>query len=224
MYGARFTGIGAVVEKLVGYLAEHDREHDYVLFLSEEGMAACDVDAPNFRKVRVDARHYSWKEQILFPAAIVAERLDLMHFTHFNAPLAYFGKSVVTIHDLTLSFYPGRKMTGSFHRFAYQTVIRAVAHRAAKIFAVSGYTKKDIVEVLDVDESKIRVVPNGIDVSRFSKAVDPSEIDRIRTKLGLKNSYLLSTGVFREHKNLPRLVEAFALIAEEFPETDLVLS
>lgn len=69
-------------------------------------MAECSVSAPNFKKVEADARHYSFKEQAVFPFQIAKEKLDLMHFTHFNAPLAYRGKSVVTIHDLTLSFYP----------------------------------------------------------------------------------------------------------------------
>lgn len=187
-------------------------------------MSTCKVDIPNFKKVRVDARHYSWKEQLAFPVALYREKLDLMHFTHFNAPLAYFGKTAVTIHDLTLSFYPGRKMTGSFHRFAYQTVIRTVANRAARVFAVSAHTRKDIVEILDVDETKIRVVHNGIDAARFSAVAPQAEIDRVRTKLGLKNRYLLYTGVFREHKNLVRLVEAFGKIAEKFGDADLVIA
>lgn len=147
-----------------------------------------------------------------------------MHFTHFNAPLAYRGKSVVTIHDLTLSFYPGRKMKSSAHRLAYSTTIRSIARRSEKIFAVSEHTKKDLIEILDIDEDRIRTIHNGVNRERFEKEATEAEVQKMRTKLGIERDYFLYTGVFREHKNLVRLVEAFASIAEKHPETDLVLA
>ena len=59
----------------------------------------------------VRARHYSLAEQTVFLYHLYRESLDLMHFTHFNAPIGYYRPSIVTIHDLTLSFYPGKRMT-----------------------------------------------------------------------------------------------------------------
>jgi glycosyltransferase involved in cell wall biosynthesis len=223
MYGSRFTGIGIYTEKLVEYLSENDSENDYVLFLSKEGMSACTVSKPNFKKTLADARHYSWKEQLIFPFVLLKERLDLMHFTHFNAPFAYRGRSVVTIHDLTLSFYPGRKMTGSLHRLAYQTTIRSISGRAKRIFAVSAHTKKDLIEILDIPEEKIIIVKNGVERGRFEAEVGKETVDRLKERLRIEGDYLLYTGVFREHKNLVRLVEAFGKIAAEFPAVDLVL-
>lgn len=67
MYGARFTGIGIYVQKLVEYLGKNDHDTEYVLFLSKEGFETCPLVAPNFRKILVDAPHYSWKEQCIFP-------------------------------------------------------------------------------------------------------------------------------------------------------------
>ncbi|MDQ1344188.1 MAG: hypothetical protein QG650_908 [Patescibacteria group bacterium] len=224
MYGSKFTGIGIYVERLVDYLARHDTENDYVLFLSKSGMADCTVDAPNFKKVEADVRHYSFGEQAVFPFLIAKEKLDLMHFAHFNAPLAYRGKSVVTIHDLTLSFYPGRKMKSSLHRFAYSTTIRSIARRAEKIFSVSAHTKKDLVEILDIPEDKIAVVHNGVDHGRFEAEISEERVAKVKKSLGIEGKYFLYTGVFREHKNLVRLVEAFATIAEKYPETNLVLA
>ena len=223
MYGSKFTGIGIYTQKLVEYLEANDAENEYVLFLSKEGAEACDVENPRFKKITCASRHYSLSEQVVFPFLIAREKLDLMHFAHFNAPIAYRGKTVVTIHDLTLSFYPGRKMTSSLHRFAYHATIGSIAKRAESIFAISRHTKKDLVEILDVDEDRILVVPNGVDRERFGKAATPEEAEAVRRKYGLKKNYLLYAGVFREHKNLVRLVEAFAKVAGEFPETDLVL-
>lgn len=224
MYGSKFTGIGIYVERLVDYLARNDSENEYVLFLSKSGMFDCAIDAPNFRKVIADVRHYSFGEQAKFPFLIAKEGLDLMHFTHFNAPIAYRGRTVVTIHDLTLTFYPGRKMTSSVHRLAYETTIRSVVRRAKKIFAVSAHTRKDLVEILDVPEDRIAVIHNGIDRERFEKEVPEDRIAQVKKKLGIDRKYFLYTGVFREHKNLVRLVEAFAPIALKYHDVDLVLA
>lgn len=224
MYGSKFTGIGIYVERLVDYLATHDDENQYVLFLSKSGMFDCAVDKPNFKKVEADVRHYSFGEQVTFPYLIAKEGVDLMHFTHFNAPLAYRGKSVVTIHDLTLSFYPGRKMKSSFHRFAYSTTIRSIAKRSEKIFAVSEHTRKDLVEILDIDEDRIVTIHNGVDAGRFEVEISDEDVAKTKSKLGIEHEYFLYTGVFREHKNLVRLVEAFAEIAEKHPNVDLVLA
>lgn len=224
MYGSRFTGIGIYVERLVEYLAKNDSENEYVLFLSKSGMSDCDVNLPNFKKVETNARHYSFAEQVVFPWQIAREKLDLMHFTHFNAPLAYRGKSVVTIHDLTLSFYPGRKMTSSFHRLGYSITIRSIAKRAERIFSVSEHTKKDLVEILDIDEEKIVTVHNGVSAERFSAEIPQEAVEKAKKEFGIEGRYLLYTGVFREHKNLVRLVEAFAQIAEKYPDVDLVLA
>lgn len=224
MYGSKFTGIGIYVERLVEYLASHDRENEYVLFLSASGMFDCKVDAPNFRKIEADVRHYSFGEQAKFPILIARERLDLMHFTHFNAPIAYRGRTVVTIHDLTLTFYPGRKMTSSAHRFAYDATIRSVCRRAKRIFAVSAHTRKDLVEILDVPEERIAVIHNGIDRERFEVPVSEERIAQVKKKLGIERKYFLYTGVFREHKNLVRLVEAFSPIALKYHDIDLVVA
>jgi len=108
----------------------------------------------------VNARHYSYKEQTIFLYKLYKEKLDLMHFTHFNAPIFYLRPSIVTIHDLTLSFYPGKKMTKPHHRLAYNWTIKTITRNAKKIIAVSKHTKKDIVEILDVPDSKIEVIYN----------------------------------------------------------------
>ena len=61
----------------------------------------------HFKKVLADFPHYSFTEQTKFLNLLNKEGLDLMHFTHFNAPIFYNKPFIVTIHDLTLSFFPG---------------------------------------------------------------------------------------------------------------------
>lgn len=115
-------------------------------------------------------------------------------------------------------------MTSSFHRFAYSATIRSIAKRAEKIFSVSAHTKKDLVEILDIDEDRIVTIHNGVNRQKFEAPVTAEEIAKTKAKLGIDNEYFLYTGVFREHKNLVRLVEAFAKIADKHPKIDLVLA
>jgi glycosyltransferase involved in cell wall biosynthesis len=172
----------------------------------------------------VDAPHYSWREQVILLGAILKARVDCMHFTHFNAPLLYRRPSVVTIHDLTLSFYPGKKMTSSLHRWAYRTTINAITSRARKIISVSEYTKKDLVHVLGVDEDRVSVIYHGIDRERFQSVFDPKEDARLlQQHYDLKNPYFLYSGVWREHKNLPRLIEAFSQFTIKTGNQDMLL-
>jgi glycosyltransferase involved in cell wall biosynthesis len=115
---------------------------------------------------------------------------------------------VVTIHDLTLSFFPGKKMTSFLHRIAYQAVIRSVTRKAKKIIAVSQNTKKDIISLLGIPDEKIEVIYNGVglafDINKITKESDLME------KFGLKKPFFIYTGVWRDHKNLVGMIKAFA--------------
>src|SRR5690242_14363572 len=141
MYSSRFTGIGRYVYELTQNLFRIDPNNEYVLFFNNPEYKEFKLPNSRVSKVLVNAPHYSIKEQTVFPKYLQKAKLDLMHFTHFNAPIFYFGRSVVTIHDLTLSFFPGRKMTSLVHRLGYQATIRSIVRKAKKIIAVSENTK-----------------------------------------------------------------------------------
>ncbi|MFH1012227.1 MAG: glycosyltransferase family 1 protein [Candidatus Peregrinibacteria bacterium] len=223
MYGAHFTGIGRYTYELIRHLAEFDSQNEYVVFLRKE--AFDDFQLPNgrFIKVLADYGHYSFGEQFGFLRLLNSHKLDLVHFTHFNAPIFYRRPFVVTIHDLTLSFYPGKKMTNPFHRLAYHRVIRSVTKKAKKIIAVSQHTKKDLQETLHVPEEKIEVIYNGV-TPQFSGAVPTLRTDLMK-KLGLQRPYFLYTGVWRDHKNVVGMIQAFAQMNKESGEQyDLVIT
>ncbi len=208
MYGASFTGIGRYTAELIKNLAEQDNEHDFILFMRKE--AFDDFSCPNshFKKVLADFPHYSFSEQFHFNRLLKKENLDLMHFTHFNAPIFYNKPYIVTIHDLTLSFFPGKKMNRFFHRMAYHTVINRVTRQSKKIIAVSNHTKKDLVEHLNVPENKISVIYNGVN-NKFGN-ITPSSSSELLKRFGINKEFFLYTGVWRDHKNLLGLIKAFA--------------
>jgi glycosyltransferase involved in cell wall biosynthesis len=215
MYSSGFTGIGRYTFELIRNLAKLDQENEFVIFLNSPEFENFRPPASNFRKVKVNASHYSLREQTAFLRILNKEKLDLVHFTHFNSPLLYRGKYVTTIHDLTLSFFPGKKMNDWLHRAAYNLVLKKGVKKAAKIVAVSANTKKDLIELLKTPGEKIEVVWNGVG-REFTPTVS-TELSRkqLEKDFDIKKSYLLYTGVWRDHKNILGMLEAVAQLARD---------
>jgi len=184
---------------------------EWVIFMNNPEYAKFDFPN-NVRKVLVNAHHYSFAEQMGFLKILNQEKCDLIHFTHFNVPIFYKGPFVVTIHDTTISFYPGKKMNSWWRRCAYNLVIRSAVKRAKKIITVSDNTKHDVVKLFSVPESKIQTIWNG--VGEEFREISENEKKEVRKKFGLAEKFLLYTGNWREHKNLVGLLEAFHRIID----------
>lgn len=214
-YSSSFTGIGRYIFELIDHLLKIDTQNEYVLFFNKPEYEKFVVGHANVKKVLVNAKHYSLAEQWRFLRILNSEKLDLMHFTHFNAPFFYRRPSIVTIHDLTLNFYPGKKMAGSWHRAAYHLTINSIVRRAKKIIAVSQHTKKDITDILKVPANKITVIHEGVN-HMFHRISDPVLIAEFLKKNDLPRPYILYTGVWRSHKNLVNLIKAFAILKHQY--------
>ncbi|MFA7685483.1 MAG: glycosyltransferase family 1 protein [Candidatus Gracilibacteria bacterium] len=218
MFGLKFTGIGRCAYELVQHLIATNEKletpNEIILFFNKNEYHEF-PETKNVKKILVNAQHYSLKEQTKFAWMLYKEKLDVVHFPHFNVPLFYRKKYTVTIHDLTLSLFPGNKMTKWYQRFAYHVVIRNVVKTAKKIIAVSENTKKDIMEMLHVPEQKIKVIYNGVS-SEFEMIEDVSKFKHTLAKYKISKEFLLYTGVWRSHKNLSRLVHAFSLVKHKY--------
>lgn len=215
IFSSNFTGIGRYTHELVNELIkinnENKRTHELVLFFNQPEYSNYEPPNPSVKKVLVNAKHYSLREQITFPKILKRENCDIVHFPHFNVPILYRRSYTVTIHDLTLSLYPGHKMNKWYHRLAYHLTIKNATKKAKRVIAVSQNTKNDIVEHLHIPEEKIEVIYNGIS-DKFTLIEDPAITEKTLKKYKITKQFLLYTGVWRSHKNLPRLIEAFALL------------
>ncbi len=161
IYGPAFTEIGIYTQHLLEELAKlAPSDITFVVFAAEVHRREIESLGENFEFVPVCVLQYSFAEQITFPITLKKARLDLMHFVHFNTPLLYRGRSVVTIHDLILSLYPGKSVGSWFQRFAYTLTLKNIVRRAASIITVSHHTKRDLIELMQIDESSIVPIHN----------------------------------------------------------------
>jgi glycosyltransferase involved in cell wall biosynthesis len=105
---------------------------------------------------------------------------------------------VLTIHDL-IHLHPASQ-TSQHKIFFYNTCIKSAVKRAYHILTVSEYTKQAIRAWANIAPEKITVVPNGISAS--FQAFGPRHTPGY--------PYLLHVGHHRPHKNIVRLIQAFA--------------
>lgn len=226
IFSPKFTGIGRytkeMVEHFIKFNATADRPHEFILFFNKPEFDHF-PETPHVQKILVNAGHYSLAEQTIFPWKLYRAKLDLMFFPHFNVPVLYRRPYLVTIHDLILSLFPGRKMTRPHHRFAYHIVLNNAVRKAKKIIAVSENTKKDIVNILKIAAQKVKVIYGGVS-PEFRLIENPDELTPTLKKYNITKQFLLYTGVWRSHKNLPRLIEAFAQIKKAGPDLQLVIT
>lgn len=224
MYSSKFTGIGRYVFELVQHLANSNTEDHYVLFFNEPEYSTFTPPNDRFTKVLVGAHHYSLAEQTIFLYKLLKAKLDLMHFTHFNAPILYKKKSIVTIHDLTLSFFPGNKMRSPLYRAAYRLTLGSSVRNASKIISVSNYTARDLQKILNVDPHKIHIIYEGVN-PEFKRNDSHEELVATQKQLNITKPYILYTGVWRSHKNLVGLIRAFQILKDKYhEETQLVIT
>lgn len=214
-YSPKFTGIGRytyeIVQRIIKINEKLVEPYRIVLFFNAPEFVNF-AESEYVKKNLVNCRHYSLEEQTKFLFKLNDENLDLMHFTHFNVPILYRRPFVVTIHDLILHFFPGKKMNKFHHRLAYNLTLKCAAKRSKKIITVSNNTKDDIVQHLGVKSEKIEVVYNGVG-ENFQKEVNVAECEQTLQKYGILNvNFLLYTGVWRNHKNLIALLRAFSIL------------
>jgi len=243
LYGTKHSGIGRYTAEIIKNLEKLDQKNDYYVFLSHDGMTDYQPQNPKFKKISADFKVYGWQEQLLFPFMLADYQLDLMYFTHFNVPIFYPKKFIVTIHDLIISHYPQSRATTlnpflyRVKLFFYRWVVQSAAKRAKKIIAVSNYTKNDIVRLLGVKPEKISVIYEGVDlpgrvaplgaplcgISQGEPSTGAPDCQKVLQDLGIGGNFIIYAGSAYPHKNLERLISAFEKINQALPDLLLVL-
>jgi len=222
MYGPKVGGggLGRYVEQLVTKLQETDQENRYILFLKKENFEACKIINPNFEKRLADFHWYTVAEQFFFPRIIDREKLDLVHFPHWNVPLMMKTPFVVTIHDLILLDDPSSAkattlgpLLYTIKRFGYRTSLINAVLMGKKIIAVSEATKLSILKHFPrVKAEKVQVVYEGVTALNSNQ---PHQGQEKKNLLYVGNSY--------PHKNLKTLIDAFKILSVKKPEAKLIL-
>ncbi len=153
--------------------------------------------------------------QVIYPLRLIKDKADIVYNTTHHAIFLTRVPQIMTIHDLLPIKFSKRHITQHYY---FKYVLKFFLHKCLHVFTVSENSKKDIHNFYHVDEEKINVIYNGYNEQIFQPVQGKSQL-----KEKLSGSYMLMLGASYSHKNVKRVIEAFAKVKHEI-NCDLVIS
>lgn len=215
------SGLGNYGRDLVRMLSQHYPGHSYYLYnpkpaghrlFQPAGHRLFQPDGiqlvERLPRSRTDRLFYNlWRQRNVIKD-LRNDRIELFHGLSGELPIGLTKhgiKSVVTIHDLIFLRYP--ELYSWIDRTIYFEKAKYAAHQANHIIAISEQTKRDIIEFLRVDESKITVIYQGCHPA-FKRRYTEPEKQAIRRKYRLPQDFILNVGTIETRKNALLIVKA----------------
>ncbi|MGA2743025.1 MAG: glycosyltransferase family 1 protein [Bryobacteraceae bacterium] len=209
----RDFGIGTYIYGLLRALADIDQSNEYILVALEHDQIDQGAFAglpPNFKNVTYRRTDLNSLNHVAFPLFLHRLRPSLVHIPLNRVPLFMHEPYVVTIHDMaSLLFGTGSGLRMQTRRY----LLRRGLLRAKRILAVSEATRRDVHDALGIPADRIHLAYNAPNPDFFRPAA-AGRARGILERYQIDYPFLLYAGNIRPQKNIPRLVEAFAVARE----------
>ncbi len=218
--GYRSAGIHGYIAQLLRWLPAADAGLRYTAFANRAAAALIGelpVRSTRWPTMRPWAR-LVW-EQLVQPLAARQAGLDLLHGLAFVLPLSQPCPTVVTVHDLSFTLFPG--MFRGANAAYLRLFTRLSCGRATRIIADSENTRADVIRLYGVPGQRVKAIPLGVD-ARFHPR-PPDAVAEFRRAHGLPDRFILFVGTLEPRKNLIKLIEAFSSITSQTSDLKLVL-
>jgi glycosyltransferase involved in cell wall biosynthesis len=222
-------GVGTYIRNVVRTLGRLDRGSTYLLIGSSAKVKEIDPLPPNFRTVPLTEPERSVKSFREFRAVVKRLECDLVHIPNlFSIPRALPCPYVMTVHDVLEHMSRARRQSGLWGSLHFQLTKR-VLRGAARIFAVSNFTKNEIEKLFGIPSHRIEVVYNAIDERFLRGHTTAADRQLIAERYLVTYPFLLYAGRISPHKNVVRMIEAFSALKAElekehlFPELKLII-
>ncbi|HRR76991.1 MAG TPA: glycosyltransferase family 1 protein [Ruminococcus sp.] len=138
---------------------------------------------------------------------------DITHFFNYIVPPGVKGKTVVTVHDMVYKAFP--ETVRGRTKLMLNMGLKSSMKRADMIVTDSEFSKSEILKYFPEHEEKLRVVPCGVDMERFSPCTDKERIEAVKASLEIEGDYFLYLGTIEPRKNLERLIKAYEHFVDE---------
>lgn len=207
------TGLGNYSRDLIRIMHRYYPQNRYVLYNPKAAKKTL-FEAPGDQIIEKRPSgffqaifHNTWRRYGILKD-LKRDKIDLFHGLSGEIPagLSDMGiKSIVTIHDLIFLRYP--QYYSFIDRNIYYQKFKHAAQAADLILAISEQTKKDVVEFLDVDARKVKVVYQGCHQA-FKEVYSEAQKDAVRKKYHLPDNFILNVGTIEPRKNILAAVKA----------------
>jgi glycosyltransferase involved in cell wall biosynthesis len=210
-----FPGIGRYTYNLARALAQVLPPADEVVLLHDPrqpntlyNLAAVGAGL-SLRLAAARARNFSLAEQWRVPRLLRELGAAVYHSPYFLMPYRPGCPGVVTVHDLIPLRYPADYSPGA--RLVFAAGIRLAVRAASRVIVVSQASARDLQSYLRASPNKLAAIPEAPDP--IFRPQSAEAIGQVRARYKLPSDYVLYLGSNKPHKNLPRLVRAFAQLA-----------
>lgn len=204
-------GLGNYSRETLRILAALAPENHYFLFTPK--VSADIAFTPPQASTLVTPNHGvnpSWWRTFRITKEAERLHLDLYHGLSHELPVGIeklpIG-TVVTMHDLLFIKHP--ELFPTLDRIGYRSKYLRSCRVADRIIAVSEQTKRDLLELTDVDPRKVEVVYQGCR-PEFRATASEEQKRNLREKHHLPESYLLNVGAIEPRKNQLLILKALA--------------
>jgi glycosyltransferase involved in cell wall biosynthesis len=214
------TSTGRYVERLLYYLQEVDTDlgHRYYVLLNPKDVDGWEPKSKRFEKVPCANKEFTFSEQLGLAWKLYRMKPDLVHFTMIQQPVLYFGKVVTTAHDITNARFDNpskNKYIYAVKQWVYKRVIKIVAHKSRVMITPSEFVKDDVAKFSGTNSRKYVVTYEAGD----QVDAPAEEYPELKDK-----RFIMYVGRPTPHKNLSRLIDAFAQLQAKHPDLYLVLA
>jgi glycosyltransferase involved in cell wall biosynthesis len=209
-------GVGTYIKNLIRAFARRGPGHEYILVGDRKAQAALAGLPGNFRFVSSERGYNTLDNHLRFQFLLREISPDLFHVPHRVVPYFMPCPYVVTVHDLDKIIFP--EAFGSRLRAEVRfRLVRRGLLRAERVITVSQATRRDLTRLIGVPDDRIEIVPNAID-QQFLLTDSEADCRLALDRYQVDYPFLLYVGNIQPQKNLPRLVEAFAVVQAELDQ------
>ena len=216
-------GVGGTeiyLRSMLKALAEVDCRHEYFIYTNAETGSDLVPQSPRFHFVPTGVRarvrpNRILYEQTVLPSLLRRDAIGVLFNPGFTGPVSFARMSVTVFHDLQHKRHP--EFFRWFDRPFWNVLLWASATRSRSLIAVSGATASDLARYYPASANRISVVPHGVDTEFF-------RIAERRADANPAEPFLLTVSTLHPHKNIDRLMQAFAEFRQLRPEFRLVIA
>ena len=213
-------GTETYARSLITALGRLDEDHEFTVYVNRESADLDITPGANFTRVVCPviamqrAYRYGWEQGVL-PLQLRKANPDLVHSLGYVGPIASNKPQVVSVHDVNYLGHSGRRTPVG--RRAFQFFVEKTVKRAGHVITISKFSKGEIMTHLGVPDDKVSVIycaAREATPTDSVAAADESEV--------VKNApqpFMVAFSSLSAHKNIARLIEAFAKISSSVPHS-----
>lgn len=217
-------GTETYARSLITALARLDEDHEFTVYVNRESADLPITPGPNFTRVVCPVvamrrvLRYSW-EQAVLPLQLRQANLDLVHSLGYVGPIASGSPQVVSVHDVNYIGHRGRRTPVG--RRAFRFFVEKTVKRANHVITISRFSKGEIMTHLGVSDEKVSVIYCAAREATPAAAASGAQYSELVKNV--TQPFMVAFSSLSAHKNIGRLIAAFARISSQVPHSLLLI-